>query len=151
MLSVPLIAHTLSLSSISEYSKMKGQCFSRCLRGLAPEKTKFKERCFYCLIILMINSITSRLTTHLACCGKYVHDRCQKRWERVNNTCANCKQPRVQEKPIEERSVVRNDAIEGEPQRLVALEALRLYRANNEEIRSCMNVSACFVNHASMQ
>ena len=120
---------------------MEGQRFSTRLHVLAPEKTEFEERCFFCLLILTINSITSRLTTHLACCGKYVHERCQKRWERENNTCAHCKQPPFQEEPIEDQ----------EPQRLVAREALRLYRANNEEIRSGMNVSACFVNHASMQ
>ena len=84
----------------------------------------------------------SSVLRHLACCGKYVHDRCQKQWETVSNTCAHFKQPPTlqehQEEPIEE------------PQRLLAREALRLYRDNSDEIRSGMNVSACFVNHAIM-
>ena len=89
----------------------------------------------------------SSVLRHLACCGKYVHDRCQKQWETVSNTCAHCKQPPVQE--IQEEPI--GDAIDEGPQRLAAREALRLFRDNNDEIRSGMNVSACFVNHAIMQ
>ena len=127
---------------------MEGQRYSRRLPGLAPEQREFEERCFFCLLILTINPLTSRLTRHLAGCGKYVQDHCQKQWETVSNTCANCKQPRTM---LELQEVPIKDTIDKEPQCLVAREALRLHRANNEEIRSGMNVSACFVNHASMQ
>ena len=66
---------------------MEKQRFRRCIHGLALEKKEFQERCFFCLLILTINSLTSSFTRNLACCGNYVHDRCQKQWEAISNTC----------------------------------------------------------------
>ena len=116
MLKRPLIVHTLSVKLNKWLLEMETRRFSRRLRGLAPEEKEFEERCFFCLYILTINSLTSSLTRYLACCRKYVHEHCQKQWDAVSNTCAHCKQPPVQE--IQEEPI--EDTIDEEPQRLVA-------------------------------
>ena len=126
---------TRSRSIQSLLKVMESQRFSRRIRGLAPERDEYMDRCFVCLLLLTINSLTSSLVRSLSCCGKFVHDRCQKRWESMNTICGHCRQPIVQESKGE-------DAQE-EPQRLVAREAW-LYRVNNDVTRSVMNVGTYF-------
>lgn len=130
---------------------MESQRFSRRLRGLVLEEKEFEVWCFFCLLILKINSLASSLTRYLACCRKYLHNCCQKQWEAISNTCAHCKQLQTVQELQEEPVVVFEDAVHEERQCLAAWEALRLYGANNDEIWSIMNVSTRFVNHAIMQ
>ena len=96
---------------------------SRRVRGLSPEMEAFTDRCLFCLINFDINNFTSSTCQLLQCCKKLVHTSCQNIWLQGNSECAHCRAE------IERRNIVIwNPA--PLPQREVAREAIRLYRAS---------------------
>ena len=69
---------------------MESRRLSRRLRGVAPETEEYQDRCFFCLIVFTINSLTRSSIICLSCCRKYVHAACQTRWLQAQGRCAHC-------------------------------------------------------------
>lgn len=116
---------------------------SRRVRGLAPEIETFEERCFFCLSDIPLRRVASQSIRRLRCCSKFVHTRCQNRWQENHSKCAHCQRGIVQpaapiwNPPQEIRAV---------PHREQAREALNLYRESETAFRN--RVTREVSNHA---
>lgn len=100
---------------------MESQRSSRRVRGLAPEREEYMDRCLFCLLVLTINSLTRNSIIHLNCCGKDVLATCQTRWLETSSRCAHCQAEQQQEEQPRNREPI------VEIQREVVREALRAY------------------------
>ncbi|KAL9978949.1 hypothetical protein ACROYT_G016533 [Oculina patagonica] len=105
---------------------------SRRVQGLEPEVGTFEERCFFCLSDISLERVACPSIRRLPCCLKFVHTRCQIRWQETHTTCAHCIREIVQPaaqiwNPPEEIRAI--------PQREVARQALILYRESETAFR----------------
>ncbi|KAL9977110.1 hypothetical protein ACROYT_G014481 [Oculina patagonica] len=106
---------------------------SQRLRGLEAEVEAFQERCFFCLADITLRSLTSPTVRQLHCCEKFVHTRCQNRWQETSTTCAHC--TRVIRQPAAQIWNLPEDIL-NTPHREVAREAINLYQRSETAYRN---------------